>query len=76
MVEKSDKTWSRAVNPPLRCDCRAAVVRAYDGMLASGVSNEQARKVALRVYLHHHPEHTQEIAHTTIDPWLRRGFVH
>jgi hypothetical protein len=38
------------------CACRAAVTRAFTGMLQSGAPYDSALSVARRVFHHHHPE--------------------
>ena len=38
------------------CACRAAVTRAFAGMMQSGAPYDSALSVARRVFHHHHPE--------------------
>lgn len=66
-------TKVRRVDPPLRCDCRMAVLRAYDSMTQSGVAPSKAQQVATRVYRHHHPEHDVEHACSVVQGWIGSG---
>lgn len=60
--------------PP--CDCRTAVRRAYDGMLAAGTPASQALTVAIRVYRYHHPQAEQTHAEVTVESWVFSGPLH
>lgn len=58
------------------CRCRAAVTRAYNGMLVGGVPNTVALEAATRVYRYHHPEADYDAAHHTVESWVFRGALH
>lgn len=51
--------------------CRAAVKRAYSGMLAVGSTETRAFEAALRVLRHHHPELAMKEAAATVEYWMR-----
>ncbi len=57
------------------CTCRTAVVRAFDGMTRARVPYDEALGVAVRVFLHHHPE-LQSGAAELIERWLSRESLH
>jgi hypothetical protein len=57
------------------CACRAAVIRAFDGMTMSGASWESAIAVAHRVFQHHHPDVTSG-AGALIERWLSDEILH
>lgn len=63
-------------DPEVVCACRAAVTRAYDGMLDSGVPDSVALEAAIRVYRYHHPQGPDEEAVRTVEAWVMRGPVH
>lgn len=58
------------------CRCRAAVTRAYTGMLVSGVPNRVALEAATRVYRYHHPEADVPSAQNTVESWVFQGAMH
>ena len=57
------------------CRCRAAVTRAFGGMMQSGVSYDAALEVAVRVFSHHHPE-LQTGARELVERWVSADSVH
>ncbi len=57
------------------CRCRAAVVRAFGGMVRSGAGYDSALAVALRVFQHHHPE-TSSGAKELVERWVSSDSVH
>ncbi len=59
-----------------QCECRMAVDRAYNGMLASGAPSQVALDVAIRVYRYHHPEFTMAEAQSTVEVWVFSGRTH
>jgi len=59
-----------------RCICKPAVIRAYDGMKSSGVSERIALDVAERVLVHHHPEMPSDRIKITVERWVHRGQMH
>ncbi|NBC33945.1 MAG: hypothetical protein GVY13_14825 [Alphaproteobacteria bacterium] len=58
------------------CACRAAVTRAYAGMLEGGAPASVALEAALRVYRYHHPHQADDVAQTTVETWVFRGPHH
>ena len=61
---------------PDGCFCRAAVERAYAGMIASGAPNCVAMEAATRVFRYHHPESSSRHAQDTVETWLFTGPLH
>jgi hypothetical protein len=57
------------------CACRAAVTRAFEGMTRSGAPYDSAFDAALRVFRHHHPEHTVGVGEL-VERWLSPESVH
>ncbi len=64
----------RVIEP--RCDCRTVVIRAYAGLLESGVPELRALRAAERIYGLYHPEVPAQRAADTIAAWLRPDRVH
>ena len=62
--------------PDTGCACRAAVIRAYDGMLGSGAPDSVALQAAIRVYRHYHPKAADDITIHTVETWVMRGPLH
>lgn len=58
------------------CICKAAVTRAYAGMLEGGAPASVALEAALRVYRYHHPRQADDVARTTVETWVFRGPHH
>ena len=58
------------------CGCRAAVSRAYGGLVAAGLPEGNALDAAVRVYRYHHPEQPVDRARTLIESWVFAGPVH
>ena len=58
------------------CACRAAVMRAYDGMIASEAPVSVALDAARRVYRYHHPETAEEAASEIVEAWVFQGPRH
>jgi hypothetical protein len=52
---KSDRLDCGVPGEP-NCACRAAVVKAFNGMTRSGAPYDEALEAATRVFLYHHPE--------------------
>jgi hypothetical protein len=57
------------------CACRAAVVRAFEGMTRSGAPYDAALGVGLRVFLHYHPE-VPSGAQELIERWISPESLH
>lgn len=57
------------------CDCRQAVERAYRTLVGTGHGRDMALDAAKRVYRHHHPEDSIEIAGLTVERWVA-GSLH
>ena len=57
------------------CACRAAVMRAFDGMTASGAPYDSALAAALRVFRHHHPE-IETGVRELVEHWISPESVH
>lgn len=68
----NDKAPVRGCLPQLfaECRCRKAVLSAYEGMLRSERSRQQAFEVAVRVYRYHHPEQPRPAAREIVSGWL------
>lgn len=58
------------------CDCRTAVLRAFQGMLVSGSTQPTALDVAARVYRYHHPAQSAEHAQRTVEAWISARSLH
>ncbi len=58
------------------CRCRKAVLAAYDGMIRSERSHQQAFQVAVRVYRYHHPEQPAPAARDIVSGWLAPEALH
>ena len=72
--EKFDAQDCRPLGGP-DCACRAAVTRAFEGMMQSGVPYEGALTVALRVFHHHHPE-LQSGSRALVERWISSESLH
>lgn len=59
-----------------QCRCRAAVLRAYAGMQASGAPDCVALEAAMRVYRYHHPQASSAHVQQTVETWVVRGTIH
>ncbi len=57
------------------CECRQAVERAYLTLVGTGHCRNMALDAAKRVYRHHHPEDSVEIAGLTVERWVA-GALH
>jgi hypothetical protein len=57
------------------CLCRAAVMRAYNGMTTSGAPYDSALSAASRVFRHHHPEF-QSGVRELIEQWISPESIH
>lgn len=57
------------------CLCRAAVLRAFQGMTGSGAPYDSALSAALRVFRHHHPEF-QAGVRELIEQWISPESIH
>lgn len=55
------------------CICKPAVVRAYQGMMASGSGENDALEVATRVLRYHHPEMPAQRILVTVERWVHGG---
>ena len=64
------------LSDPDGCFCRAAVERAYAGMVASGAPNQVAMEAATRVFRYHHPKCSLKYAEHTVETWLFTGPLH
>ena len=64
------------VRQPAECKCYGAVMKAYEGMIASGQSHHIARDVAISVYSYHHPEDSKANQMLTVDRWVNEGRLH
>lgn len=58
------------------CDCRTAVLRAFQSMLVSGSTRPTALDVAARVYRYHHPAQSPEHAQSTVEAWVSERALH
>jgi len=58
------------------CRCRAAVERAFSGMIAGGAPDSIAMEAAARVFRYHHPESSERHAWDTVETWLFNGPLH
>ncbi|MEM6903430.1 MAG: hypothetical protein AAF556_09365 [Pseudomonadota bacterium] len=58
------------------CICKPAVIRAYEGMAASGAPERNAFEVAMRVLRYHHPEMPSDRIKITVERWLHQGEMH
>jgi hypothetical protein len=52
------------------CMCRQAVERAYKTLVGAGHPESMALDAAKRVYRHHHPEDSREMANLTVERWV------
>jgi hypothetical protein len=59
-----------------RCKCKAAVLRAYKGLLSAGQPENNALEAAKIVYAHHHPEDPQSAAALTVERWVHAERLH
>ncbi len=57
------------------CVCRAAVMRAFNGMTMSGASYDSAISAASRVFHHHHPEFRMGVREL-IEQWISPESIH
>jgi hypothetical protein len=73
MTEKED---CGPGSSPTTCRCRAAVERAFSGMIAGGAPDSVAMEAAARVFHYHHPECSQRHAWDTVETWLFNGPLH
>lgn len=55
---------------PVRCKCKPAALKAYNGMLSSGAAEKEAFDAAYRIYRYHHPLDTKEDSHLTVERWI------
>ena len=58
------------------CTCRAAVSRAYGGMVAAGLPEGKALDAAVRVYRYQHPEQPADRVRLLVESWVFTGPVH
>jgi hypothetical protein len=58
------------------CVCRAAVIRAYGGMMAAGLPDSKALDAAVRVYRYHHPDEPVDRARDLVETWVFTGPLH
>ena len=72
--EKSDAAGCVPIGSA-ECLCRAAVVRAFEGMTISGAPYDAALAVAVRVFHHHHPEF-ETGASELVERWISPESVH
>ncbi len=59
-----------AANDKERCKCRAAVLRAYNGMIKTGAPQNFAMDAARILYSYHHPEDQLIDAALTVERWV------
>ena len=57
------------------CACRAAVMRAFEGMTRSGASYDSALSAASKVFHYHHPELDVGVREL-IEQWISPESVH
>jgi len=55
--------------------CRAAVLRAFSGMIDCGASYDSALSAAVRVFRHHHPE-IETGVQELVEHWISPEIVH
>lgn len=63
---------------PEPCKCRGIVLRTYDSLMANGVSEGEAIKVATNVLKYHHPC-ASATAKTIVECWVHKhsdGQIH
>jgi hypothetical protein len=67
-----------AANDPVRCKCRAAVLRAYAALIEAGRPASTALEAAKIVYAHHHPDDKKQDRALTVERWVcaSRGQYH
>ena len=63
-------------NNPVRCKCKPAALKAYNGMLGSGSSEDEAVEAAYRIYRYHHPLDTKEDSRLTVERWIYSDRAH
>jgi len=63
-------------NNEVRCKCKPAALRAYNGMKDAGCDEGTALDAAYRVYRFHHPLDTKEDSHLTVERWIYADQVH
>lgn len=61
---------------PVRCKCRAAVLRAYGELTRAGQPAKIALFAAKAVYRYHHPEDMPHVAGLTVERWVNAGQFH
>lgn len=63
-------------NNEIRCKCKPAAMRAYNGMLTSGSAEQEAVEAAYRIYRYHHPMDTKEDSRLTVERWIYQEQAH
>ena len=63
-------------NNPIRCKCKGAALRAYNGMKTSGCAESEAVEAAYRIYRYHHPMDSKEDSLLTVERWIYAGNEH
>ena len=65
-----------AANNEIRCKCKPAALKAYQGMKQLGAAEQEAVEAAYRIYRYHHPQDTPEDSHLTVERWIYTGQAH